>query len=144
MFEHCCCLSLSRLKDEFFGNVIAAVDDADCPTDLPGPEDELAYDGSDFLDLGTQQDIPNISGPVQQEPFTGCIKLRRPVLGPDEPSPNFPAPADACLIGFHPQNLLSPRYLTPIYNTLFDFFGNLDRQVFNQLQIGLHTDYLAF
>lgn len=70
LLEHYCCLRLSRLKDEFLGNVVVAVDDADCSTDLPGPEEDLAYGGSDFLDLGRQQNISHISGAVQQEPFT--------------------------------------------------------------------------
>lgn len=47
-----------------------AVDDADCSTDLPSPEEELADGGSDFLDLGRQQDISHISGAAQQESFT--------------------------------------------------------------------------
>ena len=70
MFEHYCCLRFSRLKDEFLGNVVVAVDDADCSTDLPSPEEEFTYGGSDFLDLGRHQDISNISWAVQQEPFT--------------------------------------------------------------------------
>ncbi len=70
LLEHYCCLRLSRLKDEFLGNVVVAVDDADCSTDLPSPEEELADGGPDFLDLGRQQDISHISGAAQQEPFT--------------------------------------------------------------------------
>ena len=100
LFEHYRCLRLSRLKDEFHWNVVVAVNDADCSTDLPSPEEELAHGGSDFLNLGRQQDISYFSGAAQQEPFTCCTKFRRPVLGPDDPRPNFPAPGDTCLVGF--------------------------------------------
>ena len=47
-----------------------AMDDADCSTDLPSPEEKLADGGADFLDLGRQQDISQISGAAQQESFT--------------------------------------------------------------------------
>ncbi len=70
LLEHHSCLRLSRLKDEFLGNIVVAVDDTDCSTDLPGPEEEFADGRSDFLDLGRQQNISHISRAAQHEPFT--------------------------------------------------------------------------
>ena len=70
LLEHDCCPHLSRLKNKFLGNVVVAVDDADCSTDLPGPDEKLADGGSDFLNLGRQQDISHVLGATQQKSFT--------------------------------------------------------------------------